>query len=134
MSTLRKLWRVVQTPKMVLVDNVVAWWLRRRGYEVVERWALTAAREALCGAGIYADRSGHLNTVKGRRPRAVGRLTKSMAAGYLLSAPTSARYGRKAVPARRDVMQLHPEIRPLLESADPDMVRDAEQELVDGLR
>ncbi len=106
-----RLWLVLTTPVFVLVDWIAYAWMGRRGYVQVENWALTAARAAIAGALDYTDRSGHLNTVKGRKPRAVKRLTSTMDSALLLSTPRSPGLGRGARPP---LQELEEERRKLL--------------------
>lgn len=72
---------------MIWIDKLAARWLRRRGYSIVETSALVRARKELMDVAEYVDKSGHLNTVSGRRPRAIRRIRESLASTFVLSEP-----------------------------------------------
>lgn len=90
-------WRVFLTPVGQLLDLVLAYRLYRRGYVLVEAYAIAAAKATLDGAATYADKSGHLNTVKKRKPQAVKRVVGSMRQALFLIEPTRPGLGRKAL-------------------------------------
>lgn len=69
------------------IDVVAHAWLRARGYETVEAEPLAEARKMIAGTFDYVDKSGHLNTVSGRRPRAIERLKGGLGMAYILTAP-----------------------------------------------
>jgi hypothetical protein len=50
----------------------------RLGYTLVRTTDLNSATRHLSLAQAYVERSGHLNTVKGRKPRAVSSLTEKL--------------------------------------------------------
>lgn len=93
----RVVWAVLRTPVFQLVDLFMFWWLRRRGYRPVEEFALDAGYASLQGLHEYVDKSGHLNTVSGRRPRAIRRLTEGLVHAYQLLQPAQVILGPGAL-------------------------------------
>lgn len=66
------------SPTLRLLDRLAANYLTRRGNAVLSISQATIARtsaEKLCQ---YVERSGHLNTVSGRRPKAYKVLTRTL--------------------------------------------------------
>lgn len=49
------------------------------GYVVITEEAFASAAITLGTLSTYVDKSGHLNTVKGRKPRAIARLIRGLA-------------------------------------------------------
>lgn len=86
-NALRWTWDLLTTPVSGVADVVCAWWLRRRGWDVIDNEALSEARERISASLEYIDKSGHLNTVKGRRPRAVDRLVRTLWRALVRSSP-----------------------------------------------
>lgn len=79
------------------MDGLAVWWLRRRGMDVVrDAGAHARARDGLMACWSYVRRSGHLNTVGGRVPRAVPRVLRSLEAGYVGTAPLARDGGGRA--------------------------------------
>lgn len=83
---LRKVWAVVMHPAYTL-DVLAYAWIRRRGYETVNAQALQASQRVLAEGYSYVERSGHLNTVSGRKPKAIERLKGYLSGGAFLATP-----------------------------------------------
>lgn len=79
-------------------DRMAGRWLARRGYAVVRAGELTAARQVLDEVTAYVRRSGHLNTVSGRRPRSVAKVLGAMSLAHEYTAPADlSRNGRGTI-------------------------------------
>ena len=83
---------VVTHPSTVL-DVLAARWLARRGWTTVPHSGAEISRDQLREAFDYVAKSGHLNTVSGRRPRAVARLKGMLGAAYMFGTPDTPRLG-----------------------------------------
>lgn len=85
-------------PSTVL-DALAYRWLRRRGYATVEASTYEESRAHTMALLDYVERSGHLNTVSGRRPRAVARLREGLGASWILGMPDRPRVKALVAPS-----------------------------------